>query len=204
MTLSKSADESRTSLWKVPLRKFQLPLANMNFGQIEDLLNHFIIMDGPKCTWPWRDPLDCASCPPVPPDEGDPPISGLDQIIGLGDGVTQQFQLIKTRTFGGFSRVRNIYMPVVDSVIVLIDGMIPEDIPHINPWYGPYSVSAATRPGGKITITPPPIPGAGLITAGYLWDAEVRWEADDSLQAAIESMDTQSVAPLNFVEVPRC
>jgi uncharacterized protein (TIGR02217 family) len=204
MTLSKSADESRTSLWKVPLRKFQLPLANMNFGEIEDLLNHFIIMDGPKCTWPWRDPLDYASCAPVPPDEGDPPITPVDQFLGAGDGVTSQFQLMKMRTFGGFSRVRNIYLPVVDSVVISINGHAPEDVPSGFPLYGPYEFVSVTRPGGIVTISPAPSVGCDDIRSGYLWDAEVRWEADDSLQAAIESMDTQSVAPLNFVEVPRC
>ena len=207
IVLVKSGDEARSGNWNMPLREFQMPTANVDWGVMQQVRDHFFIMGGPLCTWPWQDPRDCASQAEVPPDD-DQPVSGLDQVIATGDGVTQTFQLIKTYQVGAFSRVRNVYLPVVDSVIVLMNGVLPEDVPAGVPYFGPYSVSVS-RPGGVLTFSKPPIaPGAGhpplVITAGFVFDTEVRWKADDSLQLGIESMDTESAAPLNFVEVRRC
>jgi uncharacterized protein (TIGR02217 family) len=203
ITMAKSGAETRNQNWKSSLRKFTLPKGIVNWENLDAVIDHFEIMDGPTCTWPWNDPVDNASVPAVPPDQ-EPMISALDQFVAAGDGVTMQFQLIKTRSLGGFSRVRPIYIPIVDTVVIALNGMAPGAVPSGFPYYGPYTFEGVTRPGGIITISPAPVAALNNITAGFLFDNEVRWEADDTLQAAIESMETASAAPLTFVEARRC
>jgi hypothetical protein len=54
-------------------------------------------------------------------------------------------------------------------------------------------------------VTFSPIPQAGLVlTAGFLFDREVRWEGDDSFDGIIHSLETTGVAEIDLVEVRRC
>src|SRR5688500_16593453 len=49
--------------------------------------------------------------------------AATDQVIGEGDGVETEFQLIKTYTKGAFSTVRKILKPVAATTKIALDGV---------------------------------------------------------------------------------
>ncbi len=59
----------------------------------------------------WKDHADYKSCPP----QG--AVSMLDQLIGIGDGVTATFQLVKHYGSGLRDYVRAITKPVAGTVV---------------------------------------------------------------------------------------
>jgi uncharacterized protein (TIGR02217 family) len=197
ITLAKSGDESRNQNWANPLRRVQLPEAICDQTAFEGALDHWLIMGGPYSTFPFRDPFDFASV--ALEEANEPPVTtGLDQPLGTGDGLTRTFQMIKRRTLGGVNYDRPIYLPVLDTIDILIDGVAPSAASG-----GPYTLSGPTRPGGVCTFTPAPTAGR-VLTWGGLFDIEVRWEADDTFDANMHSMDTSGAMPINLVEVRRC
>lgn len=194
-----SGSESRNRNWMHPLRNFRLPEAVREHPQYEAIQDHWLIMGGPERSFPFTDPLDFASVPLQLPNVV-PDLSATDQAIGTGDGTTRTFQLQKTYEREGSTYTRPIYLPHEDTVLVAIDGLPPEDVPVEDG--GPYSWTI-TRPGGVITFTP--APAAGLaITAGYLFDVAVRFEADDSFDGIVQSYQVSGFSDLSFVEVRPC
>lgn len=208
ITLAKSGAEGRNQNWQNPLRKFQLPEAFTDDQAVfEELQDFWLIMAGPFRTWPFRDPFDFASAPLDEPNT-EPMISGSDQPLFTADGLGYTYQIIKRRTLAGVNYDRPIYLPILDTLEFLFSsplhgGLAPTLPASVGaPWGGPYTVGT-TRPGGLVTVSP--IPQAGLVgTCGYLFDTEVRWEADDSFDAVILSLSTTGSAQINLVEVRRC
>ena len=96
--------------------------------------------------------------------------SAQDQILAQGDGITNQFQLIKKygSIFAPYSRL--IQKPVLGSVRVAISGQ--EKIADTD-----FSVDHKT---GIVTLVAVPAVGAS-ITAGFLFDVPVRFDTDSLL-----------------------
>ncbi|MBD2694436.1 DUF2460 domain-containing protein [Anabaena catenula] len=86
-----------------------------------------------------------------------------NELIGVGDGVTTQFQLKKTYTVGSQSTVQTIKKPVVGSVYLTVAG---------EPIVSGFSVDYTT---GLCTFTAPP---TGNINATFDFDIPVRFEQD--------------------------
>lgn len=149
-------------------------------------------MRGPRHTWPWRNPLDFTSCPLAVPNDLNPPIEGYDQRIGTGDGSTTEFQLLKTYARDDRMYQRRILLPVVDSVIVWVAGQIVDPTDYV-----------VSRPGGVITFDT--APGFGqVIRAGYRFDFEVRFEADDTFEGIVRSWAASGYATINLLEAREC
>lgn len=201
INLNSSGKERRNQEWEHPLHTFILPEAIARDGNVmNDLKAHWLITKGPFYSWPWRDPLDKATidCIPNEPDEDlADRIAETDQPLGTGTGFTDSFQLIKTYTRGGETYDRIIHLPVLDlegssTVIVADNGVVVPDTD--------YTVS---RPGGVITFDTPPLNGHA-ITAGFLYDNEVRFESDDSFEGILRTWQKAGFADLTLVEVRPC
>jgi uncharacterized protein (TIGR02217 family) len=189
--------ERRNQDWEHPLHRFTLPeAAGRDWSVIESLMKHWRIMRGPFRSFPWRDPLDKASIDLRIPDEPDADlltrISSTDQAIGTGTGFTDTFQLMKTYAVGPETYARPIYLPVLSSVLVAADGVL---VPGAD-----YSVS---RPGGVIAFDLPPADGVE-ITAGFLFDVEVRFESDDAFDAILRTYAIGGFADITLIEVRPC
>jgi uncharacterized protein (TIGR02217 family) len=193
--------EQRNQDWEHPLHRFVLPEAiARDWSVVEDLKKHWLITRGPFHSFPWRDPLDKASCDLLAPNEPDAAViarvAATDQPLGTVDGFTDTFRLMKTYLRGGETYDRMIYLPVLDTVVIAIDG-------DVIPGAG-YTVS---RPGGEVTFAAPPDPGDyedGIITAGFLFDVEVRFESDDVLEALVRTWQVGGFADLTLIEVRPC
>lgn len=195
-----SGAEQANQNWSEPLHYFRLPDKTVaSHSALEDFREHWMVMRGPFHTFPYRDPTDFASrrltCPPHPPE-----ITRTDQIIGVGDGVRTEFQLTKTYTRGPASAVRIISLPVVDTVLIGVNGLAPGDVPGGSG--GPYAASV-DRLGGMVTITP--APNLGLtITAGFLYDVPARFESDSALEQVIRAYNVNGAAGFTLVETRWC
>jgi uncharacterized protein (TIGR02217 family) len=204
ITLAKSGDEARNQNWYSPLRRFSLPEAVGDQDTFEQVLTFWLNTGGPFATWPFRDPFEFASCA-LSEANVEPDYTAGDQLLGVGNGTTTQWQLTKVRPLGGassgYSYTRTISLPILSTIEIEIDGYAPADCPEEQG--GPYTVVSITRPGGLVTITPP-IKAGVAATWGGLFDTEVRFEGDDSFDQVMHSFSTTGSAPLNFVEVRRC
>lgn len=191
--------ERRNQEWEHPLHTFILPEGIRAGNVINELKSHWLITAGPFHSFPWRDPLDKGSVdhlPNLPDDDLTALISETDQTIGTADGFTDTFQLVKTYTRGGETYDRTIHLPVVSTVLVAMDGVLIAD--------SEYSV---TRPGGEIVFDTPPTPGIGedgIITAGFLFDVEVRFESDEAFEGIVRTWQAGGFADLTLVEVRPC
>jgi uncharacterized protein (TIGR02217 family) len=195
ITASDSGAEQANRRWRHPLYSYQLPEAIRSHADYEAIRDHWLAMGGPAQTWPWKDPLDFASRALIAPNRSSD-VDGADQLLGTGDGVQAQYQLIKTYTVGAQSYVREITLPVVDSVVVLVDGDAPEDLIIPLTW-------TVSRPGGVIQFDGP-VPLGMPVTAGYLFDVEVRFEADDSFEGIAKAYSAAGVSDLKLIGVRSC
>jgi uncharacterized protein (TIGR02217 family) len=193
-------DEHRNINWKHPLHHFAAPQAVKCMDDVEDLRDHWLVMQGPAFTFPFRDPFDFASRRLQAPND-EPTVGIADQVIGIGDGVTRSFQLQKTYSRGGFTHVRPIFLPVLGSVVVGINGLPADTADPALPG-GPYTFDV-TRYGGTILFDHAPHVGEA-ITAGYLFDVVIRFESDDSLDAVVQAYRVSGFADLSFWEVRFC
>lgn len=100
--------------------------------------------------------------------------SNLDVILGTGDGIETQFQLLKSYDVGGLNPFNEpISLPVAGTLQVAVAGT-------------PTSSYTLTNPGGLITFAAAPTAGQ-VITAGFEFDRSVRFnQADETLNMRIE------------------
>ncbi len=201
ITMVASGSEHRNRNWKHPLHRFQAPEAIKCHEHVEDLRDHWMIMSGPFLTFPFRDPMDFASRRLAAANLA-PTIGRADQVIGVGDGFTTRFQLQKKYSRGGFDYYRPIYLPVVATVLVGMNALPPETEASDGLPGGPYDVDV-TRYGGELVFDHPPDNGV-IITAGFLFDVEIRFESDDSMDAIVQAYQVSGFADLGFWEVRHC
>lgn len=182
-----SGAEQSNRRWLHPLRTFRLPEAVRNQTTFEAVKAHWLTMGGPAHTWPFRDPTDFASRNLVAANLV-PAVALADQALGTGDGVTTTFQLKKLYQSGSASYTRDIVLPVTASVLVGIGGVASPIV---------FSVS---RPGGIVTFVSPPA-GAAVLTAGFLFDCEVRFDSDNAFDGVVQSYQVSGFADLTLTEV---
>jgi uncharacterized protein (TIGR02217 family) len=194
-----NGSEQRNQNWTHPLHRFTAPEGVKCHEAIEDLRDHWMIMRGPAFSFPFRDPMDFASTRLRAPNLA-PSLAITDQVIGIGDDVTRTFQLKKTYTRGGYSYEREIYLPVVETVVLGIDATPIADVAPISG--GPFTADVV-RNGGEVIFDHAP-QGGQVITAGFLFDVEIRFEADDVLDAVVKSFQASGFADLSFWEVRHC
>lgn len=88
-----------------------------------------------------------------------------DQTIGVGNGANTSFQLIKNYCSGGVTHARTITKPIGGSIIVGVNGAR---------LFGGWSADVTT---GIVTFATAPVFGQA-VTAGFLFDVPVRFDAD--------------------------
>lgn len=119
-----SGDEQTNPVWEHTLQRYSMPETIRDFETYAAVRAHWYAMDGPAYTWPFRDPLDYSSIDHIfDPAGEDPVISATDQLIGIGDGITTEFQIVRNYTSGAYTHSRPLYLPVVATVTVAVDGV---------------------------------------------------------------------------------
>lgn len=162
----RSGFESRDVGWTYPRHKYDAATGVKTIDDMEQLIEFFHAVGGMAYGFRYKDWADFKSCNTTQT------ISDTDQLIGEGDNVEVDFQIIKTYIKGSFSRVRNISKPVNGTVVVSLD-----DVPQPTGW----SVNLTT---GVITFSV--APGSTVdVKAGYEFDVPCRFDTDE-LQVGLE------------------
>lgn len=162
---SLAGNEQRVARRSNSLRRFNVAYRVRRLDDLDEIRDHFEVMEGQLYSFPYRDKLDYKSGRPNQTPTKD------DQLIGVGDGAETDFQLIKTRTISGFSKARNITLPDSGSVLIALDGVLQTETTH-------YTIDYAT---GIVTFVSPPAGGSppAQITAGYTYRVVVRYDIAD-------------------------
>ncbi|PTW49895.1 MULTISPECIES: DUF2460 domain-containing protein [Rhodovulum] len=175
--------EERNTPWEHARRRYDAGVAMSSLDDVEQLVAFFEARRGQLYGFRWKDWSDYKSCRP----SGE--VGSGDQVIGIGDADTVQFQLRKTYASGGQSYVRPIAKPVAGTVTVAVDGrtlFAPVD----------FGVEAST---GIVTLAEPPAMGA-VVTAGFEFDVPVRFDTD-RIQTSVESFRAGEVPSVPVVEL---
>ena len=173
---SGSGYEYRNAVWNSPLHAYDAAYGVKTQDHLEDLIQFFNSMQGRANTFRWKDWLDYKSCDPYQN------INSADQLIGIGDGVNDTFQLVKnyTATDGTntITTTRTINKPT-DTVQVEVGGVLQTPVTN-------YTIDLTT---GVIVFEPGSIPADTLeVRAGFEYDVPARFDLD-MLDIQLDSSD---------------
>ncbi len=204
LNAASSGIESRNQNWRHPLHRYTLAEAVRDHATFSAAQRHWMAMRGPFYSFPFRDPLDFASRE-LPAANFAPDITPTDVVIGVGNGVQREFQLVKPYRVETGPVVetyeRPIYLPVVDTVLVAMNGLPPETNHPTLPG-GPYEWDV-TREGGVVTFDHAPAVGV-ILTAGFLFDVPGRFESDDAFSGVVRNYRVSGFSDIVFVETRPC
>jgi len=165
-----SGKEYRNVNWLHGRNRYNVAHAVKSKNQFDELLAFFRARKGRAVGFRFKDWFD---------------YEAKNQKIGIGDGKTKEFQLIKTYESGDNKDVRIITKPVMGTVVVYVGGV--KAAPNID-----YT-------SGKILFATPP-QEAGEIRADFEFDVPVRFD-NDHLVAISEEDNSFSWGEIELVEV---
>lgn len=184
VSVTASGFERRNSLWSNARLRFDVGPGVRSEAELGDLIAFFRARRGPARGFRLRDPSDHSSNGMV----GTP--GPLDQELGIGDGLTADFALVKRYGSGDAVQVRRITRPDFATILVSIGGAL-----QVGNW--------TLADGGIIVFDDPP-PAGAEVRAGFHFDVPVRF-AEDRLEiagAAFAAGEAPSVPVVEIREAP--
>lgn len=181
-----SGKSIRTARRSTPRWRFNAATGVTTRDQFSALLAFIIARQGALFAFPFYNHVDHSSA-----SDGHATPAIDDQLIGVGDGSTTQFQLKKTYTDAGGSVAWNVTLPITGSVRVAIDG-----VEQLSGW----SVNTQT---GVVTFTTPP--GSGLdVTAGFQFYVPVRFSegVDRDARISMVAFEAATLPDIEMLEEP--
>jgi uncharacterized protein (TIGR02217 family) len=180
VSVTASGFERRNSLWTDARLRFDVGPGIRSEDELGMLIAFFRARRGAARGFRLRDPSDFSSNGMT----GAPGVT--DQRLGVGDGVTSTFALIKRYGAGDEAQLRRITRPVLNSVSISVNGT-------------PVTAGWTHDAGGVVTFATPPAPGA-IVRAGFLFDVPVRF-ADDRLEICGASFAAGEAPSVPIVEI---
>jgi uncharacterized protein (TIGR02217 family) len=175
--------EERNTPWAHSRRRYDAGLGLRSLDDIGELVAFFEARRGQLYGFRWKDWSDFKSCPASrQPDF-------TDQVIGIGDGETAVWQLVKTYASGIGAYQRPITRPVAGTVQLGVQREALQEEVH-------WEMDTTT---GLITFSTPPASGVE-ITAGFEFDVPVRFDID-RIQVSVASFRAGDVPTVPVVEV---
>ncbi|MEM9170605.1 MAG: DUF2460 domain-containing protein [Pseudomonadota bacterium] len=178
-----SGHETRNTPWADSRRRYNVGYGVKSLADLETVTAFFEARRGRLYAFRFRDPFDHKSCAIDKTPQAD------DQTLGIGDGAATMFDLVKRYASGGASYDRRVAKPVSGSVLVALAGA-PQTLGV------DYTLDDGT---GRLTFAAPPAQGVS-VTAGFLFDTPVRFDAD-SLQINLAAFDAGEIPSIPLVEV---
>ncbi len=175
--------EERNTPWAHARRRYDAGVGMRSLDDIETLISFFEARMGQLHGFRWKDWSDYKS------SAASAAVDFRDQLIGMGDGVTRVFPLVKVYQSGEGRYARPISKPVSGTVRVgLADTEQCEAVD--------FTVDTAS---GEITFASAP----GLdeqVTAGFEFDVPVRFDTD-AIQTSVASFQAGDMPNVPVVEV---
>lgn len=175
--------EERNAPWSQSLHRYDAGMGLRSLDDVHLLIAFFEARRGQLYGFRWKDWADWTSCPPSGA------VAATDQQIGLGDGVTRDYRLVKTYASGGADYARVIAKPVAGTVLCAVQGV------PLREGLG-YTVDCTT---GVVRLADPPAPGVA-VTAGFAFDVPVRFDTD-RIDISMSNFQAGHVPSVPVVEV---
>jgi len=167
-----SGYEQRNIEWETARARYEIGTDKRTKSEIDIIRDFFYICKGKAYGFRFKDWDD---------------YQGTGEILGTGDNIEKDFQLIKTYTYGIYSYVRTINKPVAATTVIYIDDVAQGSGWTINTVTGLVSFTAA--------------PGVGkVVSADFEFDVPVRFDID-WLPPSFESPGVSLVESIPLVEV---
>ncbi|MXU66322.1 DUF2460 domain-containing protein [Oceanomicrobium pacificus] len=175
--------EERNSPWAHARRRYDAGMGLRSLDDLAEVLAFFEARRGQLHGFRWKDWADFKSCAPsANPDH-------RDCEIGIGDGVTRDWPLVKTYRSGAAVTARPVSKPVAGTVLVGIGGDAVEA----------GLVYTLDPADGVLRFEDAPASGAP-ITAGFEFDVPVRFDTD-RIMASVEAFAAGEIPNIPVVEV---
>ena len=182
VTLSNGFEE-RNSPCSQSRRRYDAGMGMRSLDDLAAVFEFFETRSGQLYGFRWKDWSDFKSCAPSAE------IEAVDQIIGIGDEIRTEFQLVKNYRSGVSVHQRAITKPVENLVKIAVSG--EEAI------YGTdFSIDYET---GLVRFQSPPSEGAE-VTAGYHFDVPVRFDTD-RIECSVGAFSAGEIPSVPVVEV---
>jgi len=175
--------EERNTPWAHSRRRYDAGLGMRSLDDIETLIAFFEARRGQLHGFRWKDWSDYKSCRP----SREPGF--CDCVIGVGNGETRAFQIVKVYRSGDETYARPITKPVAGSVVAGVDGN--ELVAGVH-----FEVDATT---GIVTFTDAPDPDVA-VTAGFAFDVPVRFDVD-RIQTSVAGFQAGDAPSVPVVEI---
>lgn len=175
-----SGHEQRNLLWAGARLRYDAGVGVRSEADLAALLAFFRARRGQAFAFRFRDPIDWTSA------ALDVPVSAFDQLLGVGDGLSTRFALVKRYGLAGAEEVRRISRPVAETVVVAVAGTVLD-------------AGWALLDGGMLEFAVPPQQGAE-VRAGFCFDVPVRF-ASDSLSISLSGVRSGEPQSVPLVEV---
>ena len=175
--------EERNSPWAHARRRYDAGVSMRSLDDVETLIAFFEARQGQLNGFRWKDWSDYKSC------AASKDIYFEDQVVGVGDGESTEFQLCKTYRSGAQSYSRPIAKPVLGSVRVGVQGEPLTESVHFGVDYETGIVSFVVPPDEEVEVM-----------AGFEFDVPVRFDTD-RIQTSVASFQAGDVPSVPIVEV---
>ncbi len=180
-----SGYEERNARWAHARRHYNAGYGVKSLDHLHDVLAFFEERRGRLYGFRWKDHADWRSCPPQTMP------TALDQTIGIGDGGTASFQLVKRYGSSFAPYDRPIKKPVDGSLLLAVDGAPQAE-------GAAFDLDTST---GLVTFRAGYVPASGAtITAGYAFDVPVRFDTD-KLEVNIDGFRHGAIPSIPLVEI---
>lgn len=177
-----SGREERNSRWAHSKRRYDAGFGVKSLDDIHAVIAFFEERRGRFHAFRWKDHADFKSC------AASATPAATDQEIGIGDGVTADFQLVKKYGTGLRNYARTISAPVSATVLVDVNGVLENF----------FTLDAQT---GILTFTVGHIPIVGaVITAGFEFDVPVRFDTD-AISINLAHFEAGEIPQIPMIEV---
>lgn len=175
---AKSGRKQKNKNWEYPLNTYDVSFGIRAMQDLEEVVNFFHVAEGKANYFRFKDWADYKSCSVMLQP------SSTDQVIGVGDSLQTDFQLVKNYTIGGTTKVRKITHPLINTLEVAIDGVS--------------TTAYSMGDNGLIKFNSAPSSNS-QITAGYEYHVPVSF-ADDTISTQMDNYNNGNIS-LNLVEV---
>ncbi|MFB2532930.1 TIGR02217 family protein [Paracoccus sp. p3-h83] len=175
--------EERNTPWADSRRRYDAGVGLRSLDDVEALIGFFEARQGQLHGFRWKDWSDYKSGLPSRP------VQFEDQLIGVGDGRTTTFQLVKTYTSGPGRYQRRILKPVRGTVVVGVERERLQEAEH-------FQVDDTT---GLVTFVTAPPEGAE-VHAGFEFDVPVRFDTD-RVMVSVASFQAGDMPQVPVLEV---
>lgn len=180
-----SGHEERNSRWADSRRRFDAGYGVRSLNDLHAIVDFFEERRAKLYGFRWRDFTDWKSCPPLATPAAN------DQFIGVGDGATTEFQLIKTYGAADAPFQRRIQKPVAGSLLLMVGSAIQSlGIDY-----------TFDETSGQVDFQSSSVPSPGaIIRAGFEFDVPVRFDTD-RLDINLTAFSAGEIPSIPLIEI---